>query len=132
MRHDQPYVETVLPGGCNLRNGTKKTITNPETWILRISIKSTSSISNTNDTKPSPSTDQSDSQTQIMRIRHGPVINSTSRHHWRWQVGIQVKTSLESKISLKQDTLIFTLQALLLKTRDKFRLEVGNGSGTGL
>ena len=90
MRHDQPYVEIVSPGCCNLHSGTKETILNPETRTLRISIKLTSSISNTKDTKPSPSTDQSDSQTQIMENRHGPVINSTSRHHWRQQVGIQV------------------------------------------
>ena len=50
----------------------------------------TSSISNTKDTKPSPSTEESDSQTQIRGNRHGRVINSTSRYHWRRQVGIQV------------------------------------------
>ena len=36
------------------------------------------------------------------------------------------------EISLKQDTLILTLRAVLINKRDKFRLEVGNGSGIGL
>ena len=90
MRHDQPYVETVSQGCCNLHSWTKETILNPETRIRRILIKQTSSISNTKDTKPSSSTDQSDSQTQIIGNRHGRVINSTCRHHWRRQVGIQV------------------------------------------
>ena len=90
MRHDQPYVETVLLGCSNLQGRSKETISNPETRILRILIKPTSSILNTKDTRPSPSTDQSDSQTQIMGNRNGRVINSRSRHHWRRQVGIQV------------------------------------------
>ena len=61
MRHDRPYVETVSPGCYNLHSGTKETISNPETRILRISINPPSSISNIKDTQPSPSIDQSDS-----------------------------------------------------------------------
>ena len=88
MRHEQSRMET-MPKTCGRINYHKKEIiSNTKKRLWWISKRQTPGITDTVDTTGT-STSEPDSQTKGIGNGNGRVINSTSRHRWQLQSGIE-------------------------------------------
>ena len=101
MRHEQLRMETMAKKGGSINYHTKETIPDTKKGMFWISKQQTPGIRDTPDTT-STSTGKPDSQTKGMGNGNGQVINSTSRHRWQRQSGIEAIFSPRIEIQTRQ------------------------------
>ena len=102
MLNKQPCME-AMPKRCGSINyHTKETIPDTKKGLFRISKQQTRGITDTQDTT-SASTGKLDSMAKSMGNGNRQGINSTSRHRWRWQSGIEATFSPRIEVEPRRD-----------------------------